>query len=145
MGRERGESEVEAADRGRCARGLLGRLGNLADRVLLKCAALQEQISAGASENEQPRHHADTPSHDSPPLHDFSQPFLKSLAQGDVVLRWMDAGNGVEVVANVDADRADRSRIAESKSDGVGVIVEEVRQVDGAIDVSAVVENNSAE
>ncbi len=69
----------------------------------------------------------------------------KCLPQCDEELSGFDARYGIEVVTDVDADRADRSLVAQSEPDGVGVIGSEVMEADVLEDVAAIVEGGETE
>src|SRR6266851_3561309 len=48
-------------------------------------------------------------------------------------------------MAKIDADRSDRGRITQSNSDCIGVVAYQAVKVDRAVDVTSVVEDDSAE
>src|SRR6266567_1783859 len=70
---------------------------------------------------------------------------LKCLAQCDEELRCPDASDRIEISSDVEPHRPDGSVVAQTNSDGVGVIVHELRKVDAPVDVAAVIEYDATE
>ena len=72
-------------------------------------------------------------------------PWLECLSQSHEHLRSFDAGVRIQVVADVDANRANRGGIAESDAHGVTVERSEIVEADGGKYISAIVKSNNAQ
>src|SRR5260370_5908400 len=70
---------------------------------------------------------------------------LESLAQCDVILRRLNARYRVYVLAEIDSNGTDGRCISQTNSDRIRVVVGEVAQIDRAVCVSAIVENNASQ
>jgi hypothetical protein len=70
---------------------------------------------------------------------------LECLPKCDEILRWINALYGIYIMAKIDADRTDRSRITQTNANGIGVVRHEVVEIDGAVNIAAVVKNNSSQ
>lgn len=70
---------------------------------------------------------------------------LESLSERYKILRRFDAGNGIQIPAEIDADRPNLRVVAEAKTDVIRVAAGELIRVDAAVDVAAVVENHAAQ
>ena len=69
---------------------------------------------------------------------------LECLADADEVLRRFHAGNGIEIMSEIDANGADRSGIAQANANVVGIERSEVVKADGGKYIAAVIEGNDA-
>src|SRR5579864_2155596 len=140
--------KIEPANLSVASGGEISLLHNLAQRELLEVVAAKIEVSAHDHDDEQSQESSQRPADRffpilfPIPIHDS---LLKSLPDRDVVLQWIDPGHGIQIAPNVKAHWTNRGRVTQSHSDRVAVVVDEVMDVDRAIDIASVVKDHAAE
>src|ERR1700678_64074 len=105
---KRRQLKIEAANFGSRSGGFIHILGDGANGKALKARALKIKIATHADSDNQNNDYRQSPSNNSSHSHNE---FLKRLPQRDVVLRWIDAGHGIQITPQIDSYGADRRRI----------------------------------
>src|SRR5581483_8027193 len=134
--------EIQSSDLSSSPGRLIRLLDDLADRETLKACRPQVKISRNRRYNQHDCQSCEGPSDRACYFHNA---ILKSLPDRDVVLQRMNAGNRIQIASDIEADGPNRSGVAQANSYRVGVIVDEAAEVDRAIDVSPVVEDDPAQ
>src|SRR5215469_8940373 len=70
---------------------------------------------------------------------------LESLPQCDEELRRADASRGVQIVSDVDPHRADGGRVTQPYANRITVMVDEIREIDSAVNVTSVIKDYPAQ
>src|ERR1700730_13583831 len=125
-----GQFKVECANLRPSSCRLVRLLHNLAYRELLEIAAAEIDISAHRREQNQNHAARQGPTNCPFPLHDVS---LESLSDCDVVLRRIDPGYRVQIASEVNPHWTDRCGVAQSHAYRIAVVVDEIVEVDSAV------------
>ena len=70
---------------------------------------------------------------------------LERLSQRDKELCGLDAWRRVEIMSDIDSDRAYRGRVTKPTTNTVGVLPKEIVEPDAIVNIAAVVENYSSQ
>ena len=140
------EAELSSGD-------LCGFLNDFLRDKSVECLCLKDQVPAEKNDQD---HDSEGPKRannpffpvHAPPTHlEGCEPGgpLECLAERDEVLSSFYAGHGIQVMANIEANRPDRCVVANAETHGVRVIVDHRREIDVSIHVASVVEEGSSQ
>src|SRR5262245_48358851 len=105
-------------------------------------AAKHEEATYG-DENQQKSQAGENPSNHPFACHNYCvPPVLECLSQGHKELRGSNAGHRIQILTDIEPDRAHRRVVADSESYGVGVVVDELTEIDVLKDIAAIIKNN---
>ena len=139
---ESGKIEIQTADFSSAAGRLIGLLNNFPKSETLEAVGLEIEISGKTCDDQQNCHSCHSPADCPFYIHDGT---LKCLPDSDVVLQGINSRDRIQITPNVKTYRADRRSVPESKTDRIGVIVNEAGKIYCAIDVAAIVEDHTAQ